>query len=123
MTSALTTAREDIADELAAVFPGRNVYAWLPASPVLPCVIVGPDDPPVTVTTYGAYLYRLRIASLIATQAGPDIAATLEDDLTALVTWAGDTATDHNMGPARYGDTTVYGAGLTITVPVHIPQE
>lgn len=123
MTSPLTTARLDLVDELESLFPGRKVYEWVPASPVVPCVIVAPDDTnPITPTGFARFDYLLRVSAISSTQtATPAAVAALEDDLETLVAWAGPLAVDVNIGPARFGDATVYAVGLTLTVPVTIP--
>ncbi len=123
MTSPLTVARQGIADELAALFPGRKVYEWIPASPVLPCVIVAPDESaPIEQSGYGRWDYHLRISAISNIQtATPNSVATLEDDLETLIAWAGPLAVDLNIGPARFGDATVYAVGLSLIVPVIIP--
>jgi hypothetical protein len=123
MTSPLTIARQGIVDELEAVFPGRKVYEWVPPSPVLPCVIVAPDDTtPLEQSGYGRWDYHLKVSAISNAQTvTPGSVAALEDDLEALAAWAGPLAVDLNIGPARFGDATVYAVGLTLLIPVTIP--
>jgi hypothetical protein len=120
--TALTDARTDLAAELEDLFPGRKVYAWIPASPVVPCVIIAPDSDPIEVTGFGRWNYRLRISAISSAQvATAGSAAALESDLETLIAWAGATATEWNIGPAQFGDATVYAVGLSISTPVQIP--
>lgn len=123
MTSPLTTARLGIVDELEAVFPGRKVYEWVPPSPVLPCVIVAPDDAePISPSGYARWDYHLKVSAISNAQTvNPGSVAALEDDLEALIAWAGPLAVDVNIGPARFGDATVFAVGLSLIIPVTIP--
>lgn len=125
MTSPLTTARLDLVAELENLFPGRKVYEWVPPSPVVPCVIVAPDDStPISPTGFARFDYLLRVSAISSTQtATPAAVAALEDDLETLVAWAGPLAVDVNIGPARFGDATVYAVGLSLTIPVTIPPQ
>lgn len=119
---ALTDARTAVADDLAAVFPAYKVYAWIPGAPVVPCVIVSPDDQPLEVLGYGRYGYRLKVSVVSNAQTATAAAvAALEDDLELLAEWAGPTANDLEIGPARFGDSTVFAVGLSLLVPVNIP--
>lgn len=123
MTSPLTDARLDLVAELEALFPTRKVYEWIPASPVVPCVIVAPDDTaPIAQSGYARWDYHLRVSAISSTQtATPAAVAALEDDLETLIAWAGPMAVDLNIGPARFGDATVYAVGLSLIYPVTIP--
>jgi hypothetical protein len=119
---ALTDARTALADDLADRFPNHKVYAWIPPAPVVPCVIVSPDDAPLELLGYGRYGYRLKITAVASAQSATAKAmADLETDLETLAAWAGPTAADLEIGPARFGDATVYAVGLSILVPVNIP--
>lgn len=123
--SAFADAREAVALDLESLFPGRKVYRWYPpGSPVVPCLIVAPDEgTPVEAAGHSRYNYFLKISAMASAQI-PEANAieSLEDDLETLLVWAGPIARDINIGPARYGDATVYAVGLTIPYPVKIPQ-
>lgn len=119
---ALTDARVALADSLADTFPTYKVYAWIPGALSVPCVIVAPDDQPLEVLGYGRYGYRLKVSVMSNAQAAtPSAMAALEDDLEALAEWAGPSAVDLEIGPARFGDSTVFAVGLSLLVPVTIP--
>lgn len=120
--SALTEARESVVAELEDLFPNRRVYGWVPPSPVIPCVIVSPDETQLEVAGHQRWNYRLRITAIAAAQdTSPDAVAALEDDVELLLSWAGPIAYDVNIGPAVYGGTTVLAVGLSIPYPVNIP--
>jgi len=123
--SAFADARETIALDLESLYPGRTVYRWYPPSaPVVPCVIVAPDETtPVEASGHSRYNYSLKISVISSAQIPEANAiAALEDDLETLLAWAGPIARNINIGPARYGDATVYAVGLTIPYPVQIPS-
>jgi hypothetical protein len=122
--SAFADAREAVALDLEALYPGRKVYRWYPpGAPVVPCIIVAPDETtPVEASGHSRYNYQLKITAISSAQI-PEANAVeaLEDDLETLLIWAGPIARDINIGPARYGDATVYAVGLSIPYPVKIP--
>jgi hypothetical protein len=124
MTSPFTDCRTGIVDELSAMFPTRKVYAWVPPSPVLPCITVAPDNTdPVEIAGHGRWNYHLRITAMASAQtATATTVANLEQDMTDLLGWAGPLAQDIAIGPGKFGDATVYAVSLTITQPVEIPN-
>lgn len=122
--TALSDAREAVALDLEALFPTYKVYRWFPpGAPVVPCAIVAPDEnTPLENTGFKRYHYTLKISVISAAQTPePSAIEALETDLETLLAWAGEIAENINIGPARYGDATVYAIGLTIPYPVQIP--